>query len=78
MRRANFRVDSCVLIRPILGRVMWWRSVSTRMVPVVNRTDLGARADLNRGNPTGFPARLPARDLPHASKPRAKASSPEL
>lgn len=79
IRRASLRVDSCALIRPSRGSVMWWRSASTRIVPVVNRTDLPARClDLNRGNPTGAPARSPRRDRDHASRPRASASNPLL
>ncbi|UOT06105.1 hypothetical protein MPY17_10330 [Rhodococcus opacus] len=33
---------------------------------------------MNRGNPTGAPARSPRRDRDHASRPRASASNPLL
>jgi hypothetical protein len=55
------------------------RSGSTRIVPVVNRT-LGVvrRRDLNRGNPTARPARLPVRESAQFFSPRARASRPVL
>ena len=49
--------------RPIRGNTTWWRSASTRIAPVVNRTDRVERClDLNRGKPTAAPARSPLRD----------------
>src|SRR6266508_5814914 len=52
---------SWVLTRPSLGRVTWWRSGSTRMVPVVNRQASRARPFLlNLGNPARPPWRRPA------------------
>lgn len=78
IRRANLRVDSCVRTTPSRGSVMWRRSASHRMTPVVNRTERGARAVLNRGKPTARPARCPLRDFDHASSPRANPSRPVL
>lgn len=52
-RLSSFRVDSCVLSVPSRGSVTCFRSGSTRMVPVVNRTDgMDFRLDLKRGKPT--------------------------
>ncbi|MFC7760505.1 hypothetical protein ACFQY4_22595 [Catellatospora bangladeshensis] len=52
---------------------------STRIVPVVNRTDgVTRRRDRNRGNPTRAPARRPDRDADQLPSARAKPSSPVL
>ena len=49
------------------------------MVPVVNRTDgVVRRRDLNRGNPTGLPFRLPVRESFQFFNARASASRPVL
>ena len=42
IRRASFRVFSWVLILPSRGKVMWWRSGSIRITPVVNENALAA------------------------------------
>ena len=78
IRRASLLVDSCARIRPTLGRVMWRRSASTRIEPVVNRTLLRERADPKFGNPAAAPARWPFPDLSQPSSPRARASRPVL
>jgi hypothetical protein len=78
-RRASLRVDSWVPMRPSRGRVRWWRSASTRIAPVVNRTERIERClHLNRGNPILAPARPPARDELQFPSARASPSNPEL
>jgi hypothetical protein len=58
------RVFSCVRTVPITGSVRCLRSGSTRIAPVVKHTrSLSRPLRLNRGNPTRFPARLPAREV---------------
>ena len=58
MRRASLRADSCDFNRPNRGSTTCMRSGSTRIDPVVNRTDgVVRRRDLNRGKPAGRPAR---------------------
>src|SRR4029453_4773443 len=53
--------------RPMTGTVMWRRSDSSRIGSVVNRTRPRSRwRALNRGNPTGEPARRPCLDADHA------------
>src|SRR5579862_5216810 len=70
IRRASFRVDSCVRIRPRRGRVTWRRLASARIVPVVNRTDRRERADLNTGKPAAFSGALSlARPVPRIKPP---------
>ena len=78
IRRASLRVDSWLRTAPSRGNVMWRRSASHRMTPVVNRTERGARAVLNRGKPAARPARSPFRDFDHASRPWANPSRPVL
>jgi hypothetical protein len=61
------------------GSVMWWRSGSTRITPVLNRTERAERClDLNRGKPITAPARSPAREALQLPSARANASSPKL
>jgi hypothetical protein len=58
-RRASWRVDSCVGSRPRRGRVTWWRSGSTRIAPVVNRTASRPRPRLRKpGEPHPLPGAL--------------------
>ena len=78
-RRASLRADSCSFNRPNRGSTTYLRSDSTRIAPVVNRTDaVLRRRDLNRGNPTGRPARFPDRESAQFFNPRASASRPVL
>ncbi len=79
MRRASLRADSCSFSRPSRGSTTCLRSDSTRIAPVVNRTDaMVRRRDLNPGNPTGRPARLPERESAQFFNARARASRPVL
>ncbi len=61
-----------VRIRPILGSTTWWRSASTRMAPVVNRTE---RAELPRLEPRE-PNRAPAALTRDATHPSSAAPGP--
>jgi hypothetical protein len=70
IRRASFRVDSCVLIEPNRGNLTCRRSSSRRIVPVVNRVDgVCLRRDLNPWKPTRRPLRT------HPWPPRAPAAA---
>jgi hypothetical protein len=64
---------------PNRGSVTWWQSASTRMAPVVNRTDRREWCRVfMRGKPTAAPARSPHRDADQFSRARASPSNPEL
>lgn len=77
-RRASFRVDSCVRMRPSRGRVTWWRSASTRMAPVVNRQDSAPLPfRLRLGKRIRGPARCPCLLSCQFLRARASASRPD-
>lgn len=62
--RSIRRVFSCVRTMPMTGSARCRRSGSTRIAPVVNDTRSWSQPwRLKRGNPTRFPARLPAREV---------------
>src|SRR5206468_12067203 len=76
--RSTRRVFSLHRSPPITGSTMVRRSYSSRIGPVVNRTRPTSRprADLNVGNPTRQPVRVPFSVADQLSNARARSAKP--